>query len=185
MSRLPNVGAGITTDALSRLRTSTESVSYLQSTHFQFTIQRMPSTVFFVQSVNVPEISSTPAEQPVGRFKPIPYPGENFDFGQLSVTFLIDEYMKSWLEIHDWMRSIKAVDGYQDFEAEENHTSDASLIVLNNKQNPIVTVRYRDIFPISLSEITFNATDTSPEPLTASATFAYTVYDVEKLPAYL
>lgn len=184
-SYLPDPGAGITLDALNRIRTNPESVSYLQSTHFQFTIQRIPNFVFYCQSVNIPDISSTPLEQPVTRFKtPIPHPGENFEFGQLSVSFLVDEYMKSWLEIHDWMRSIKAVDGYQDYEDPSTHYSDASIIVHNNTQTPIVAVRFRDIFPISLSELPFNSSDTTPEPLTATATFAYNVYDIEKLPAY-
>lgn len=184
-SNLPDISAGITTDALSRIRTNPESVSYLQSTHFQFTIQRIPNLIFFCQSVNIPEISSDPLEQPVTRFKsPIPHPGENFNFGQLSITFLVDEYMKSWLEIHDWMKSIKAVDGYQDYQDSSTHYSDASIIVLNNTQTPIVSVRFRDIFPISLSEISFNSSDTTPEPITASATFAYSVYDIDKLPAY-
>lgn len=182
---LPDITAGMTQDVLNRNRTNPESVSYLQSTHFQFTIQRIPNLVFFTQSVSIPEISSTPLEQPVTFFKsPIPHPGENFDFGQFSVTFLVDEYMKSWLELHDWMRSMKAVDSFKDYEDASTHYSDASIIVLNNKQKPIVSVRIANMFPISLGAIDFNATDTTPEPVVASATFAYSHYEVEKLPAY-
>ena len=181
---LPDISSGITSDTLNRLRTNPESISYLQNTHFQFVIQRIPNFVFFCQSATIPSVSSTQAEQPTGRFIPINHPGENFTFGELNVSFLVDEYMKSWLEIYDWMRSIKAVDSYEEFKPEETHYSDASVIVYNNQSNPILEVRFKDIFPTSLSEISFNSSETNTTPIVSTATFTYTGYEIIKLPLY-
>ena len=53
--------------------------------------------------------------------------------------------------------------------------SDATLIILSNKNNPIVQVNYADIFPTSLSALEFNQNATDVEYLQATATFEYKI----------
>ena len=43
--------------------------------------------------------------------------------------------------------------------------SDATLTILSNKNNPIVEVRYADIFPTALSALDFNQNATDVEYL--------------------
>ena len=59
--------------------------------------------------------------------------------------------------------------------------SDATLVVLSNKNNPIVQVNYADIFPTSLSALEFNQNATDVEYLQATATFKYKLYEIETL----
>ena len=60
-----------------------------------------------------------------------------------------------------------------------NIYSDGILQVLDSTQNPQFQVRFKDLFPTSLSKVlTFDATDTNVEYFTAEVTFKYTIYNV-------
>ena len=59
-----------------------------------------------------------------------------------------------------------------------NIYSDGVLQVLDSTQNPQFQVRFKDLFPTSLSILTFDATDTNVEYFTAEVTFKYTIYNV-------
>jgi hypothetical protein len=56
--------------------------------------------------------------------------------------------------------------------------SDGFLLLLSNKNNPIVEVRFRNIFPISLSALEFTQSATDVEYITATAEFAYEIYEI-------
>ena len=56
--------------------------------------------------------------------------------------------------------------------------SDGFLMLLSNKNNPIVEVRFRNIFPITLSALEFTQSATDVEYLTATADFAYEIYEI-------
>ena len=44
--------------------------------------------------------------------------------------------------------------------------SDATLTVLSNKNNPIIEVRFEDVFPVSVGALSFTQTATDVEYLT-------------------
>ena len=60
-----------------------------------------------------------------------------------------------------------------------NEYSDATLIVYNSSFNEIVKVKFRDVFPVSLSTINFDAGAGDIDYVTADATFKYSIYDIE------
>ena len=49
-------------------------------------------------------------------------------------------------------------------------------MLLTSKNNPVVEVRYRDIFPTDLSGLDYNQQETDISYLTASVTFGYMGY---------
>ncbi len=55
--------------------------------------------------------------------------------------------------------------------------SDATLNVLSNKNNSVIEVRFRDVFPISLTGLSYNQQATDVDYLTATVTFDYKIYD--------
>ena len=59
--------------------------------------------------------------------------------------------------------------------------SDAYLMVLSNKNNPIVEIDFQNIFPISLGALEFTQTATDVEYMTVSAEFAYEIYEIKTL----
>ena len=59
-----------------------------------------------------------------------------------------------------------------------NERSDGTLIILNSDYNPAVKIKFKEMFPISLSGIPFSAVETEERYFTASVTFKYTIFDM-------
>ena len=59
--------------------------------------------------------------------------------------------------------------------------SDANLIVLSNKNNPILQIDYQNMYPVALSAIQFSQDSTDVQYITASASFSYQIYEFTTL----
>ena len=59
--------------------------------------------------------------------------------------------------------------------------SDGTLTVLGSSQNALFKVNFRDLWPYSLTTLSFDATDTDVNYFTADAGFKYTIYDITDL----
>ena len=59
--------------------------------------------------------------------------------------------------------------------------SDATMTILTNKNNPVVECRFADVFPTSLTSLTYSQNQTDVEYLTASVTFKYKIYEIHTL----
>ena len=55
--------------------------------------------------------------------------------------------------------------------------SDATLIVLTSKNNPVVEVRFKDLFPTSLTGLTYDQQQQDISYLTATVSFEYLNYE--------
>ena len=125
----------------------------------------------------------------------IPTPGDKIEFGDLSIRFLVDEDLVNYMELQKWIRGLGFPDSLKDFadlEKEavikprfanrgDNIYSDGTLQILSSNLVAKFNVNFKDLFPVSLSTITFDATDTDIEYFTAEATFKYTIYDLTDL----
>ena len=60
-----------------------------------------------------------------------------------------------------------------------NEYSDATLIIYNSSFNEISKVHFKDVFPVSLSTIQFDATAGDINYVTATVTFKYSIYNIE------
>ena len=84
-----------------------QNTNYLQPTKYLLTFDRIGSTQYFCQSVNIPGVSigqaliSTPSVD-------VYAPGNKLTFNQLNIDFAVDEKLDSWRQIYDWFRSIAA-----------------------------------------------------------------------------
>ena len=101
------------------------------------------------------------------------------DFDELSITFLVDERMRNWLEIFNWMRSTTQVEDFTEFAAANTHLTTANLIILNSNKNPKINVTFEGLYPRTLGSIDFTTTLMDPEPFQCTATFAYRNYNIE------
>ena len=59
--------------------------------------------------------------------------------------------------------------------------SDGYLMILSNKNNPIVQIDFQDMFPISLGALSYDQGATDVEYLSVSTTFAYNIYTLTTL----
>jgi len=163
------------------LKRQPSNTNFLLTTGFKFTLQRIPAVTYFCQSCNIPTFSFSEVLQPT-RFNPAKHPGRGYDYGDLDITFLVDEDMVNYLEIYKWMRLMGNLEDHIEYEENTNqHFSDASITILNSAMNANLSVNFKNIFPKSLSGIDFSSTSSDTEPILVTATFAYTSFEVVKL----
>jgi hypothetical protein len=63
----------------------------------------------------------------------------------------------------------------------DNIYSDGTLQILSSNLVPKFQVVFNDMFPYSLSTVSFDATDTDIEYFTADVAFKYTIYNLTDL----
>ena len=173
---------------MSALDNTPVNKNFLSPLNFSFQIKRAPYINFFVQKVNLPSISIDFPIQATP-FTNIPIAGEHIKYGDLTVTFKVDEDLQNWFEVHNWIRSLGFPDNFGEYaEVAVNTitsgngiTSDITLLISDSAKNPNYAVTFRDCFPVSLTDLNFETTDSSVDYITASASFRYILYDVVKI----
>lgn len=156
-----------------------ENTNYLSSNFFQFSLDRVPNLTYFVQSVNLPMLTSRAINQPA-IFGTLPkIPATNFIFDDLQITFLVDSEMKSWKELYNWMKSLGNLSDFGDQSKHRDKFSDATLLIMNSAYKPLVKIKYYYVFPTALGSMNFNVTSSSNDPIVTSINFAYSYYDLE------
>ena len=169
--------------------------NFLSPVGFKFALKRSPAVAFFCNEANIPSMDLGVAEQPT-YLKNIPVPGDKIQFGDLSLRFLVDEDLKNFMEIQNWIRGLGFPESLKEFVDLENEAemasnfgnnaghdiySDGTLQVLSSNLVPKFQVVFSDLFPYSLSTVTFDATDTDIEYFTADVSFKYTLYQITDL----
>ena len=56
---------------------------------------------------------------------------------------------------------------------------DGTLSILNSNYREVAKVKFNDLFPVSITSLDFDATNTDVQYFTAEATFKYTIYDLK------
>ena len=177
------------TTETSPLNRQPDKLDYSSPTQFRFMINQLPKVQFFTTAANIPGIglSEINLETP---FKEIPIIGDRVTYENLSVSFIVDEYLENYTELHNWIIGIgfpKSRQQFTDFGkvgkpiADKSFYSDATLSILSNKNNPIVEVRFSDMFPVSLSSLEYNQNVSDVEYLTATIDFRYKLYEIVTL----
>lgn len=158
--------------------------SFLSNNKYEFVIKRLPNLTFFVQSINLPGITllNTSVNNP---FVLTPLPGNQLVFGQLTANFIVDENMEAWTEIYYWITQLgnpvtKDKIGTLTKTPGKNNsiTSDATLIIKTNANNPNKKISFYDLFPVEIGEINFTSVDSGQEFNTTSVIFGYTYYTI-------
>ena len=161
--------------------------NFLSPAGFLFNITKEPKVSFFCTSASIPELFFQTNTQP-SYLKDIDVPGEKLEYGDLTVRFLVDEDLKNYMAIHNWMIGIGYPESAGDFKAETTKPdtsrdlnlqySDGSLTIQNSNFRTCAIVRYKDMFPTSLTSLEFDTGVTDIQYFTAEATFKYLVYNI-------
>lgn len=164
--------------------------NFLSPIGFQFAIQRIPHVTYFCTVATVPEMTMGQIDQLETPFIRMPQPGDKLRFGELSLRFRIDEDMKNFREIYDWMIGLGYPDNFDQRipiqraslqTSDQTVFSDASLIVLTNQYKPNIEVKFIDLYPTSLSSVEFNVEQTDVEYLNADVSFVYRKYELNTI----
>ena len=89
--------------------------NFLHPNKFQLNFGRVPNIQYFCQSVSVPGISMSEILRATP-FVDIYSPGEKAIYDILNVTFIVDEELKAWLEIHDWIRAMTFPTDFKEYQ---------------------------------------------------------------------
>ncbi len=171
--------------------TPIENRNFLSPVGFKFSLKRAPGVAFFCNQANIPSLDLGIAEQPTW-LKNIDVPGDKIQFGDLTLRFLVDEDLVNYMELQRWIRGLgypEDMDEFRKLEGEavlpsnfgqagDNIYSDGTLQILSSNLVPQFQVVFNDLFPYTLSTITFDATDTDIEYFTADVSFKYTIYNL-------
>jgi hypothetical protein len=161
--------------------------NFLSPSGFRFSLAKFPKVSFLCNSAGVPDITLGTAVQPV-YLKDIDVPGDKLVYGDFTLRFLVDENLENYMCIHNWLVGLgspETAEQFADFTTNEDGIrtnlesfSDGSLYILNSNFNTTAIVKYFDLFPIFLTSLDFDASDTDVNYFTAEATFKYTVYNI-------
>ena len=163
--------------------------NFLSPVGFKFTLAKEPKVDFFSNSARIPEISLGTATQP-SYLKDVDIPGDKLTFGDFSLRFMVDEDLVNYMKIHNWMSGLGYPDSTKEFKDLTSNDqlqrdlqeqfSDGSLHILNSNFRDVAIVKFRDLFPVYLTSLEFEASDTDIQYFTAEVTFKYTIYDIVK-----
>ena len=159
--------------------------NFLSGVAFKFNLTKFPKVDFFSNSARIPELNLELTTQ-ASYLKNIDVPGERLSYGDFTLRFLVDENMENYQSIYDWLTGlgfpettkefaeiIKDKDGQRD---PKEAFCDGTLRILNSNFREVGKVKFNDLFPISLTSLEFDATNTDVQFFTAEATFKYTLY---------
>lgn len=179
---------------------------YASPTQFKFQLLKLPKVEYFCTSVNIPGVtlSNVDIATPL---KSIPVPGTILNYADLEMSFLVDENLENYREIHGWLTGLgfprdhkqakTLVDAAKDRFPTGGKSdaitdagkvtgspmplgpvfSDATLNVLTSKNTANIEVRFSDMFPVSLSALNFNQQANDVDYLSASVTMKYKIYE--------
>ena len=191
------------TNSLSRQPTK---LDYASPTQFKFSIIKLPKVEYFCTAVNVPGITLGGTMSQPSPLKDIPIPGEKLTYEPLQMTFLVDENLENFQEIHGWLVGLGFPRDHSEFRdlvssgndrfPAKNQSisneigkvkygspnvggtySDATLTILSSKNNSELEVRFRNMFPTGLTGLQYNQQAADVDYLTATVSFSYEIYD--------
>lgn len=149
----------------------------LKSNGFNFVLSRIPETAFRVTACNLPSVFiPTPEESPPGILQA--WSGTGSQFEELTLKFIVDENLRNYRELYNWItmqRYAARTDKLPPNFLEDELYSDGALITLTNASNPNIIFSFKNLFPMSIGELSFDTT-TPVTQVTCQAVFRYSYF---------
>ena len=147
--------------------------NFLNPIGYLLKLEKFEGVDFFCQTANVPDITM-PTTEVASPFRNLPIiPGGGVTFGDFSVRFIVDEDLVNYNAVHKWIRDVGNADQMARTTPEKDILTNGQLHIVTSQYNPAFIVEFRDIFPVSLSGLQFDATMTDVEYITAEVVFKH------------
>tara|TARA_Y100000389_G_scaffold72636_1_gene69394 strand:+ start:13588 stop:14079 length:492 start_codon:yes stop_codon:yes gene_type:complete len=158
--------------------------NYLSPASFTISIERLPNVEFFTQTLTIPDIASSPVEV-ANPLKALYATGDRLTYGDLDLSFVIDEDMQNYLEVLGWMEGLGTPDSTDQFKAVKSSqaglVSDIRVLILNSHKNPNKEFVFTNAFPTSMSSVDLDITQTDITYPKVSVTFRYDDFKVNTI----
>ena len=183
-------------------------MDYASPVQFRFKCSKLPKVEFFCQTANIPGIGLGEAEVDTP-LKTMPFPGDKVTYQDLAISFLVDDNLENYKEIHDWIIGLGAPQNHTQFSdlratssdrfpgtsssnaitgqatadplPESGMYSDATLTILNSKNIAVTEIRFHNIFPTSLGALSYNVQASDVNYLQTAVDFSYMYYEIVQL----
>ena len=183
-------------------------MDYASPIQFRFKIAKLQEVEFFIQTANVPSMTLGEGSMATPLVD-IPIPGDKVNFGSLDISFLVDENLNNYKELHDWIKGIGFPQNHDQFKAlqatgsdrfpgstagasvpgvdtpqplaEGGTYSDATLIVLNSKNIAKTEIRFQNVYPTSIGSLSYDIKASDVDYLQCQASFSYMYYDMVQI----
>ena len=179
---------------------------YASPNQCRIRFDRLPLVTWFCTNANIPGITLGEAQFPTP-MSDMPISGDKLTFDTLNIQFIVDEELKNYREIWEWLVGIGFPKQHSQFanvlsegqvndnfpgasrqtyasQAGTNTTksetaiySDATMTFYNSKNIPKVEVHFRDLFPTSLGGIDLIVDAGDVEYIRVDASFRYMYYE--------
>ena len=184
-------------------------LDYASPIQFRFKMTKLPKVEFFVQTANIPGISLGTATA-VTPLYDYPIPGDKINYQTLDISFLVDENLNNYKELHDWISGLGFPKNHQQFAdlqatgadrfpgssassvalgnkrtatplAEGGTYTDATLTVLSSKNIAKTEIRFQNVYPITLGALSYDIKASDVDYITVQASFNYLNYDIVQI----
>ena len=178
---------------------------YSQSNQFKINIPIFPLTEWFVVSCNVPGVTMGQGVVPTPLLD-VPFIGDKLTYAQFNMTFMVDEQLKNYNELHDWLvnmaapqkssqfgartsdyviRPSQSTKFYRDGQEVTGSTSDRDLYcdlelyILSSKIIPVAMITMQEAFPVTISALDYTQQDADTSYVQCNVSFAFMLYTIE------
>ena len=183
-------------------------LDYASPIQFRFKCTKLPEVEFFIQTANIPSMSLGEATVATP-LRDYPIPGDKVNFGSLDISFLVDENLNNYNELHDWIKGLGFPQNHTQFQTlqatgsdrfpgstagasvpgvatpkpldEGGIYSDATLIVLNSKNIAKTEIRFQNVYPTSIGALSYDIKASDVDYLNCTASFSYMYYDMVQI----
>jgi hypothetical protein len=161
-----------------------ENTNFLQTTKYSFVIPNLPFARYFCQAVSLPGVSSSDITVPTPFSNTYRHPTK-ITYEEFTITFLIDEDLKTWEETYKWIVSLTRPESYKQYiknaDKDASAYQDGILTINTNANIPNIRIKFKNVFPISIGGIEFGTSGSADETPTAVVTFRYDLFEIIRL----
>ena len=171
------------------------NLNFLRQNGFRFHLKRLPHVNYFTQSAVLPGVTLQATE--IGYPQAVvPVPGGRLIWEPYDLSFRVDEDMKNYLEILDWLNGLGRPTSSTQIDALVSTTeqkkrgrsipisslvSDGTLFIQTNHHNNNLEVTFMDLWPTGITPLRFSVGESTIETIEATVTFRYRYYTVKKM----
>lgn len=163
--------------------TAVTNPNFLNPGGFEVVVRRLPYTTFYCQTVVLPSytVERVDVHTP---FKALNLSATAPVVGDFSMTFKVDEKMKNYTEIVNWIKGVSFPESFEQYadnkarNGREALRSDATLMVLASNKVPSIAYTIYDLTPVSVGPLTFLTTD-QDHPNFVGCTATFSIRDME------
>jgi hypothetical protein len=160
------------------ITTNPNNTNLVQPTKYVLAFPEITETMYFCQKANIPGVSLSPVLQPTPTLD-VFHPSTKIEYNTFDITFLVNEDLSSWITIYNWMTDLSSAT--PKYNIRQANKKQATLTVMSNLNNPKIRIKLYNIFPLTLGDLEFDTTLSAEEHITATASFRYDWFDIEKI----